>query len=83
MPIVERAIGISADFEKSVQARQQHMRSGETLPLALQADAAWLLRMAQDGFPKRAPSELLLVLSGMRRHVQQTRDVVAPTQTTA
>lgn len=72
--IVERAIGVSADFEKTVRARQQLMRSDERLSLALQADAAWLMRKAREGFEARPATDLLLTLYGMRRHVQASQE---------
>ncbi|GAA5880636.1 hypothetical protein JCM3774_000560 [Rhodotorula dairenensis] len=45
--IVERAIGISKQFEESSRARELSMRANETLPLTAQADAAFLLKLAR------------------------------------
>jgi DNA mismatch repair protein MSH6 len=45
--IVERAIGISKQFEESSRARERLMRANETLPLTAQADAAFLLKLAR------------------------------------
>lgn len=44
-----RAIGISKQFETSSRAREREMRASETLPLTSQADAAFLLRLANLG----------------------------------
>ncbi|GAA6021689.1 hypothetical protein JCM8202_004312 [Rhodotorula sphaerocarpa] len=45
--IVERAIGISKQFEESSRARELQMRANERLPLTAQADAAFLLKLAR------------------------------------
>ncbi|GAA6023217.1 hypothetical protein JCM10207_004484 [Rhodosporidiobolus poonsookiae] len=45
--IVERAIGISKQFEETSRARERAMRANETLPLTAQADAAFLLKLAR------------------------------------
>lgn len=47
--IVSRAMDISKQFEETTKARELQKRANEALPLAIQADAAFLLRFAQDG----------------------------------
>lgn len=74
--IVERAIGISKQFEESSRARERLMRANETLPLTAQADAAFLLKLARlsvegvdeyEGTSKKA--QLLRTMETMRRAV--------------
>lgn len=45
--VVKRAMDVSAEFEAKSRAREQAMRANETLPLTLQADAAFLVALAQ------------------------------------
>ncbi|KAH8919876.1 hypothetical protein BT69DRAFT_1336919 [Atractiella rhizophila] len=47
--IVSRAIEVSKTFDQNTANRETTIRSNETLPLALQADAAWLMRKATSG----------------------------------
>ena len=45
--VVKKAIAVSAEFEAKAKQREQKMRANETLPLTLQADAAFLVHLAQ------------------------------------
>lgn len=45
--IVERAIAISKQFETTSKAREQQQRANESLPLTAQADAAFLIKLAE------------------------------------
>ncbi|SDA02255.1 BZ3501_MvSof-1269-A2-R1_C50g00263 [Microbotryum saponariae] len=47
--LVQRAIDISRQFETTSRARERKMRANESLPLTLQADAAFLIKLAQLG----------------------------------
>ncbi|SCV67515.1 BQ2448_5126 [Microbotryum intermedium] len=47
--LVQRAIDISRQFETTSRARERKMRANESLPLTLQADAAFLMKLAQLG----------------------------------
>lgn len=47
--LVKRAIAISKQFETSSRARERQMRANESLPLTSQADAAFLVRLAELG----------------------------------
>ncbi|GAA5834783.1 hypothetical protein JCM11251_003661 [Rhodosporidiobolus azoricus] len=73
--IVERAIGISKQFEETSRARERAMRANETLPLTAQADAAFLLKLAQLSVsPEKPPiakdaAQLMRTLDTMRKAV--------------
>ncbi|GAA5901645.1 hypothetical protein JCM6882_006031 [Rhodosporidiobolus microsporus] len=73
--IVERAIGISKQFEETSRARERAMRANETLPLTAQADAAFLLKIAQLSVSSEKPplakdkAQLLRTLDTMRKAV--------------
>ena len=84
--IVERAIGVSKQFEESSRARELAMRANETLPLTAQADAAFLLKLARlklaDGEYSGDKAQLLRTLRTMRAgfsnlHELQPQAVVA------
>ncbi|GAA6027763.1 hypothetical protein JCM8097_008022 [Rhodosporidiobolus ruineniae] len=88
--IVERAIGISKQFEETSRARERAMRANETLPLTAQADAAFLLKLAElTVSPGEAPkdaslekekrnkAQLLRTLETMRRAVGALKEVKA------
>lgn len=84
--IVERAIGISKQFEESSRARELAMRANETLPLTAQADAAFLLKLARlklaGGEYSGDKAQLLRTLRTMRAgfsnlHELQPRAVAA------
>ncbi|TKA55262.1 hypothetical protein B0A53_02232 [Rhodotorula sp. CCFEE 5036] len=84
--IVERAIGISKQFEESSRARELAMRANETLPLTAQADAAFLLKLARlklaGGEYSGDKAQLLRTLRTMRAgfsnlHELQPQAVVA------
>lgn len=47
--LVQRAINISREFEAASRARERQMRASESVALTSQADAAFLLRLAQLG----------------------------------
>ncbi|BGP15722.1 DNA mismatch repair protein msh6 [Rhodosporidiobolus nylandii] len=71
--IVERAIGISKQFEETSRAKERAMRANETLPLTAQADAAFLLKLAQLSVAGEKvggnKAQLLRTLDTMRRAV--------------
>lgn len=65
--LVQRAINISREFEIASRARERQMRASESLALTSQADAAFLIRLAQmeladmigiRGSPKERMSQL-------------------------
>lgn len=77
--IVERAIGISEDFEQAASARQKRLRSNERLSLCLQADAAWLINKAKNVSAGEATTrDRLLIFNGMRRHVRHGQSQLLP-----
>ncbi|GAA6051780.1 hypothetical protein JCM3770_004968 [Rhodotorula araucariae] len=75
--IVERAITISKQFEETSRARELAMRANESLPLAQQADAAFLLKLARlsvdDAKPNPADAQLLRTLATMRKGIEAVR----------
>ncbi|GAA5849819.1 hypothetical protein JCM8547_000574 [Rhodosporidiobolus lusitaniae] len=79
--IVERAIGISKQFEETSRARERAMRANETLPLTAQADAAFLLKLAQlkidGGKYDGDKAQLRRTLKTMRRAVEAMKGVKA------
>ncbi|GAA5982227.1 hypothetical protein JCM10908_004792 [Rhodotorula pacifica] len=76
--IVERAIGISKQFEESSRARELTMRANETLPLTAQADAAFLLKLAKlklaGGEYDGNKAQLLRTLQTMRAGFSKLRE---------
>ncbi|BGP39629.1 DNA mismatch repair protein msh6 [Rhodotorula kratochvilovae] len=75
--IVERAITISKQFEETSRARELAMRANESLPLAQQADAAFLLKLARlsvaDVEPDGEGAQLLRTLATIRKGVEAIR----------
>ncbi|GAA5904211.1 mismatch repair ATPase MSH6 [Sporobolomyces salmoneus] len=85
--IVERAIAISKQFETTSKARERQQRANESLPLTSQADAAFLMQLAElkvsgfeEGIESRKRSQLRRTLAIMKKgfEAQKTaRTVIA------
>ncbi|GAA5968892.1 hypothetical protein JCM11641_000769 [Rhodosporidiobolus odoratus] len=79
--IVERAIGISKQFEESSRARERAMRANETLPFTAQADAAFLLKLAklsiEGGKFEGNGRQLMRTMGTMRKAVEALREAKA------
>lgn len=66
--VVDRAVAISKQFEQSSRKRERAQCDDELLPLTLQADAAFLAKIAQLGLDYIAPTpaQKLQVLNTMK-----------------
>ncbi|TNY21923.1 muts domain V-domain-containing protein [Rhodotorula diobovata] len=71
--LVDRAIGISKTFEETSRARELKMRANESLPLAQQADAAFLLKLARLSVAEGNTAQLLRTLATVRKGVEAVK----------
>ncbi|ORY88074.1 muts domain V-domain-containing protein [Leucosporidium creatinivorum] len=70
--LVQRAISISKQFETTSRAREREMRANESLPLTLQADAAFLVHFAKLGL-----AEVLQNGKGMEKgQLRRTLEII-------